>query len=247
MRWIASFIFTLYFLLSTLLWSVVVACTVFAPFERRFELVRKWARSVMWMLQRLCGLDMRVEGAEHFQSQPVVILQKHSSAWETVAGILYCPPHTWVLKRELMWIPVLNIALKAMQVIPINRKGRKTAINQVISHGTDRLERGTNIMIYPEGTRVARGQNGRFGRSGAKLAVRAGVPVVPVAHNAGDFWGRQSLLKKAGTVQVVIGKPIDTSNRTAEEVNTLAAQWLDETMARISPAHAALAQEATSA
>jgi 1-acyl-sn-glycerol-3-phosphate acyltransferase len=143
-----------------------------------------------------------------------------------------------VLKRELMWIPVLNIALRAMQVIPINRKGRKTAINQVIEHGGERLSRGINVMIYPEGTRVARGRNGRFGRSGAKLAVSAGVPVIPVAHNAGDYWGRQSLIKKPGTVHVVIGEPIETTNLSAEEVNQQAARWLDDTMARISPAHA---------
>ncbi|MFK7885548.1 MAG: lysophospholipid acyltransferase family protein [Gammaproteobacteria bacterium] len=238
MRWLASLIFTLYFLLSTLIWSAVVACTPFMSFERRFALVRKWARSVMWMLQRLCGLGMKIEGAEHFSGAPVVILQKHSSAWETVAGTLYCPPHTWVLKRELMWIPVLNFALRAMNVIPINRKGRKTAINQVIGHGSERIRRNINVMIYPEGTRVARGQNGRFGRSGSKLAVSAGVPVVPVAHNAGDYWGRQSLLKKSGTVHVVIGEPIETTGLSAEEVNTRAARWLDETMTRISPAHA---------
>ena len=238
MRWIASLIFTLYFLLSTLLWSAVVSCTPFMSYERRFELVRKWARSVMWLLKKLCQLDMHIEGAEHFTDAPAVIMQKHSSAWETVAGTLYCPPHTWVLKRELMWIPVLNIALRAMQVIPINRKGRKTAINQVIEHGGERLSRGINVMIYPEGTRVARGRNGRFGRSGAKLAVSAGVPVIPVAHNAGDYWGRQSLIKKPGTVHVVIGEPIETTNLSAEEVNQQAARWLDDTMARISPAHA---------
>ncbi|MEO1573679.1 MAG: lysophospholipid acyltransferase family protein, partial [Pseudomonadota bacterium] len=154
---------------------------------------------------------------------------------------LYCPPHTWVLKRELMWIPILNFALRAMRTIPINRKGRQSAINQVIEHGTHRLGLGVNVMIYPEGTRVEPGHNGRFGRSGSKLAVSAGASIVPVAHNAGEFWGRNQFLKRPGTIRVVIGPPISTQGRTSEEVTALAAEWMDDTMARISDAHATTA------
>lgn len=238
MQFLGSLAFIFYFFVSTITWSVVVALTPFVSYERRFELVRMWARSVMRVLKFCCNLDFEVEGAEHFPDEPVVILQKHSSAWETVAGILYCPPHTWVLKRELMWIPVLNFALAAVRVIPINRKGRQSAINQVIRHGGDRLALGVNVMIYPEGTRVEPGRNGRFGRSGAMLAVSAGAPIVPVAHNAGDFWGRNEFLKRPGTVRVVIGKPIATAGRDPDEVNAEARRWLEQTMPRISTAHA---------
>lgn len=241
MQYLGSLIFFLYFGLSTLVWSLVIAFTPFVSYETRFELVRKWARTVMGCLRWTCRLDYEVEGTEHFGDEAVVILQKHSSAWETVAGTLYCPPHTWVLKRELMWIPILNFALRAMRVIPINRKGRQSAINQVIEHGTHRLGLGVNVMIYPEGTRVEPGRNGRFGRSGSKLAVSAGASVVPVAHNAGEFWGRNEFLKRPGTIRVVIGPPISTVGRTSEEVTALAAQWLDDTMARISDAHATTA------
>ncbi len=140
------------------------------PHPKRFAVARVWARSIMWMARLCCGLTFEVEGRDNFPDEPVVILQKHSSAWETMAGFLYCPAHTWVLKRELMWIPVLGTALSVMRVIPINRKGRRSAVGQVIEKGAARLKDGINIMIYPEGTRVAPGQNGRFGRSGALLA-----------------------------------------------------------------------------
>ncbi|MFK8014565.1 MAG: lysophospholipid acyltransferase family protein [Gammaproteobacteria bacterium] len=234
MQLIGSFIFTLYFLVSILAWSVVVALMIFASHATRFRAVQMWSRSIMTMLRVCCGLTYRVEGADNFPDDAVVILQKHSSTWETIAGMLYCPPHTWVLKRELMWIPLLGIALRSVRVIPINRKGRRDAINQVIEHGTDRLSAGINVMIYPEGTRVQGARNGRFGRSGSLLAASSGASVVPVAHNAGEFWGRHSLRKRAGCVQVVIGKPIPTQGRSAEQINTEAARWMDETMARIS-------------
>ncbi|MEM6638490.1 MAG: lysophospholipid acyltransferase family protein [Pseudomonadota bacterium] len=242
MQILGSLIFNLYFVLSTALWSLVVAFAgFFLSYERRFELVRSWARSVTHCLEMCCGLSYDVEGAEHFDGPAAVILQKHSSAWETVAGIVYCPAHTWVLKRELMWVPILNLALIAMRVIPINRKGRRSAVAQVIEHGTNRLGDGINVMIYPEGTRVAPGQNGRFGRSGAKLAVSAGVPVIPVAHNAGEFWGRNQHIKSRGTIRVVIGPPIPTLGRDPDDVTREAAEWLDVTMARISDAHASIA------
>jgi 1-acyl-sn-glycerol-3-phosphate acyltransferase len=238
MQLLGSLVFMLYFLLATLLWSVVVACMGLIPYARRFRAVTAWARSVMYVLRVTCGLSFEVEGADNFPGDTaVVIMQKHSSVWETIAGTIYCPAHTWVLKRELMLIPVLGFALLVMRVIPINRKGRRTAINQVIAKGTDRLRQGINVMIYPEGTRVQPGRNGRFGRSGSFLATSAGVPVVPIAHNAGDFWARHSLIKHRGRVKVVIGKPIATSGRSAEEVNDEAVRWMDETMIRISDLH----------
>lgn len=238
MQLLGSVIFTLYFLLSTLLWSAVVALLGVIPYTRRFQAVTLWGRSVMYVLKVTCGLTFEVEGRDHFPADTaVVIMQKHSSAWETIAGTIYCPAHTWVLKRELMWIPVLGFALLVMRVIPINRKGRRSAINQVIAKGSERLQQGINVMIYPEGTRVEPGRNGRFGRSGSFLATSAGVPIVPIAHNAGDFWSRHSLIKQRGRVKVVIGKPIATQGRSAESVNDEAARWMDETMARISNLH----------
>lgn len=236
MQFAGSLLFTLYFLTSIIVWSAVVALCFWLPYERRFALARAWARSIMWMARVCCGLTFEVEGQDNFPDEAVVILQKHSSAWETMAGFLYCPPHTWVIKRELMWIPVLGTALSVMRVIPINRKGRRSAVSQVIAKGSRRLRDGINIMIYPEGTRVAPGSNARFGRSGAMLATSAGAPVVPIAHNAGDYWGRQQLIKRGGCIKVVIGEPINTVGRAANEVNDEAVQWMDSTMARISEA-----------
>ena len=237
MQLVGSLIFTLYFLASIIIWSAVVSLSFWLPHERRFGLARVWARSIMWMARVCCGLTFEVEGRDNFPDEAVVILQKHSSAWETMAGFMYCPPHTWVIKRELMLIPILGTALSVVRVIPINRRGRRSAVGQVIAKGSARLKDGINIMIYPEGTRVAPGIHSRFGRSGALLATSAGAPVVPIAHNAGDYWGRQQLVKRRGCIKVVIGEPIKTVGRDADEVNDEAVQWMDRTMARISDAY----------
>lgn len=239
MQWLGSILYTGFFLVTTLLWSIAVACSVGASPDTRFAMARGWARLQLGALKLLCKLDYVVEGSHNIPAQTAVVMQKHSSAWETIAGIVYYPTHTWVLKRELMWIPILGWALAMLRVVPINRKGRRKAVHQVVAHGTERLRDGYNVMIYPEGTRVAVGENGRFGRSGSLLAATSGHPVVPIAHNAGEYWGRRAWLKRAGTVRVCIGPPIATNGKTAEQVNTEVQTWIEQTMLRISPAHAA--------
>lgn len=239
MQWLGSILYTAVFIVTTLLWSCAVACSVGVSPDRRFAMARGWARLQLGALKALCKLDYVVEGADNIPAQTAVVLQKHSSAWETIAGIVYYPKHTWVLKRELMWIPILGWALAMLRVVPINRKGRRKAVHQVVEHGSKRLRDGYNVMIYPEGTRVAVGENGRFGRSGSFLAIASGHPVVPIAHNAGEFWGRRAVLKRPGVVRVCIGPPITTAGKTADQVNHEAQTWIEQTMLRISPVHAA--------
>ncbi len=234
---VRSLIFNVYLVLSAFLCAVSLIFAV--PFSRRarFGLVRTWARSVMWVLRVVCRLDHVVEGRENMPDEPVVVYLKHSSTWETISEIVECPPQTWVLKRELIWIPLIGTGMLILWSIAIDRKAGMSAVEQVVQQGMVRLQGGFNVMIFPEGTRMAPGQTRRYGRSGALLAIRAGCSVVPIAHNAGDYWPRRSMIKHPGRIRFCIGPPIDTQGKTAEQVNDEAKDWIDRKMAEISPAY----------
>jgi 1-acyl-sn-glycerol-3-phosphate acyltransferase len=160
-----------------------------------------------------------------------VILAKHQSAWETIAFQQIFPPQTWVLKRELLWIPLFGWALALLRPIAIDRGAGRVAIEQVIEQGRERLQSGIWVVVFPEGTRVAPGTRRRYGIGGAALAAASGYPVVPVAHNAGSFWPRRGFRKRPGMIRVVIGPVIDSHGKTAEEIRRQAEEWIENTMA----------------
>ncbi len=161
----------------------------------------------------VCGLRYTIEGQENLPDRPFISLWKHSSSWETMAQMFVVPPASWLLKREVIWIPIVGWAVRTYKPIAINRSAGHSAVNQVVAQGRERLAAGMGVIVYPEGTRVAPGQKRKYGVSGALLACETGAPVVPIAHNFGYFWRRRSLLKKPGTIRVVIG-PRDRSRRT---------------------------------
>jgi 1-acyl-sn-glycerol-3-phosphate acyltransferase len=155
---------------------------------------------------------------------------KHSSAWETIAQVVVCPPQAWVLKREIMWIPLVGWAINFLRPIAINRSAGATAVNKIVAQGKERLASGAWVVIFPEGTRVRDGETRKYGLSGALLASRAGCSVIPVAHNAGKFWPRRGWLKKPGTIQVVIGPPIEAAGRDPRSINADVQQWIETTL-----------------
>ena len=235
MNWLRSLLFTAGLFLTVPLHAT--AAVLLAPFGQRasYRAAVNWAEVNLWLLDKLCGLRFEVEGREHIPADPCVLYWKHESVFETMAGALLFPPQTWVVKRELMWLPFFGWGLAALRPIAINRQAGRTAVQQVIEQGQRRLAEGLFVVIYPEGTRVLPGHERRFGISGAVLAKRAGVPLVPVAHNAGDFWPRRSLLKRPGTIKVVIGPPIDTAGLSKDEITSLGREWIGATVDRISP------------
>ncbi len=235
MNWLRSFLYTVFLFLSVPVHATGVL--LLSPFGHRvyYRVAVNWARVNLWMLRKLCRLDFVIEGLEHVPERPCVLYWKHESVWETMAGALALPPQTWVVKRELMWLPFFGWGLALLKPIAINRAAGRTAVRQVISQGQERLKEGLCVVIYPEGTRVLPGQERRFGVSGAALAKAAGCPILPVAHNAGDFWPRRSLLKRPGTIRVVIGPPIDTADLAPDEITARGRAWIDATVDRISP------------
>jgi 1-acyl-sn-glycerol-3-phosphate acyltransferase len=210
-----------------------------APFSTRaaYAAARGWCRLMLTLCRILCGLGFEVRGQEHIPAQPAVVLLKHSSAWETMATLAIFPWQTWVLKRELLWIPIIGWAMWAMKAIVINRSLGRSAVRQVLRQGKDSLASGRCVVIFPEGTRMPPGTTRPYGVSGALLASRTGCPIIPVAHNAGDFWPRRGLLKRPGTISVVIGPPLETTDRTPQQINEQAQRWVEKTMRTISSAY----------
>jgi len=226
---VRSVLFQLGFIASIVVWSPVVLALFWLRPIPRYRVIRQWGRFTTWWLKQTCGLSYEVVGYENVPSSPCVILSKHQSTWETLAYQWIFPPHVWVLKRELLWIPMLGWGMALSQPIAIDRKKQRHAIDQVVQGGCDRLKKGRFVIIFPEGTRTARGTHGRFKAGGARLAHTANVPLLPVAHNAGCFWGRRAFVKEAGVIQVVIGKPILVAGRTPAELNALAEDWIRKT------------------
>jgi 1-acyl-sn-glycerol-3-phosphate acyltransferase len=231
----------LFFLLQLLLTPpyAVIAVLTF-PFNAltRYRIISVWARLMMLALDHLCGIKFRVIGAENIPSEPCVILSKHQSAWETFAFQLIFPPQVYVIKRELLWIPFFGWGLAMCSPIAINRGAGPRAARQMLSQGKDRLARGFCVIVYPEGTRVAPGTRGKYQSSGSAIAIHAGVPVLPVAHNAGRCWQRNAFLKLPGTITVSIGPPLNTTGRKADALTREVEAWIENEMQQIDDASA---------
>lgn len=235
MQLLRSLIFTIFFFASTLIYAFAVLALGWLPHERLYGVARSWARTNLAVLEVLCGLGYVVEGREHIPAGNHVAMWKHSSAWETIAQAIVFPAQAWVLKRELMWIPILGWAVHLMKPIAIDRSARSAAVARVLAQGRERIRDGLWILIFPEGTRVAAGQTRRYGVSGALLALQNDRLIVPVAHNAGYFWPRRGWIKKPGRIRVVIGRPIDPAGRDAREINQEVQAWIEATVAAIAP------------
>lgn len=203
------------------------------PFATRFRVMSRWSAFNLWSLKAICGLEYQVTGIENIPRQAGIILCKHQSAWETLALQLVFPAQVWVLKRELLWIPIYGWGLASMAPIAIDRAAGMRALRQIVAGGKERLARGIWVVIFPEGTRVAPGKRGRYQPGGGMLAAETGCPVVPVAHNSGYFWPRNSLRKRPGRITMAIGPVIDSRGRSAEEITRLAEEWIESTVAQL--------------
>jgi len=231
MQALRSLLFNAILFGSVLVYAPLSLFTFPLPPLTRYRFISRWAHFHIWLLGKLCRLRHHVEGLEHLPSDTTaVILAKHQSTWETLALQQIFPPQVWVLKRELLWIPLFGWALALLEPIAINRGAGRRAVEQIVDQGRQRLESGRWVVVFPEGTRVAPGQQKRFGIGGAALAAATGHPVIPVAHDAGHYWPRRGFLKKPGTIRVKVGPPIDSRGKSAEEINRLAEAWIREAM-----------------
>ncbi len=238
MIYLRSLLFSTGMLVSMVFFSLagILLFLLFVPFPVRYRFTTRWGRFTIWWLKVTCGIDYRVEGRENIPEGPAIVFSKHQSTWETLALQQIFPPQVWVLKRELMWLPLFGWTMATLKPIAIDRSAGRKAVNKIVEIGTRRLRSGLWVVIFPEGTRVPPGETRRYGIGGAVLAEKSGYPVVPVAHNAGEFWPRRAFLKRPGTIRVVIGPPIESKGRTAAEINRLAREWIEQAMGRIARA-----------
>jgi len=244
MQYFRSLIYTVLSFGTVPFFVIPAALLIPLPYRVRYAWLTLWAQMSIWLLKVVCNLRYEVHGRENIPPQGSIIFCKHQSMWETMALQCVFPPQLWVVKRELMWVPFFGWALWMLESIPIDRSSGRKAVNQVVNHGCDRLKKGRWVVIYPEGTRVAPGVRQRYKMGGALLAEKSGYPVVPVAHNAGEFWSRRSFLKKPGCIQVIIGPAIDSRGKTAVEINQLAEDFIEGEMEKIS--HLEIRQTAVS-
>lgn len=233
MQTLKSVLFTTYMILSACIVGGIMGVCFWLPYRVLFAMARWWAAQLFWVLEHLCGLKFVVEGREHIPPGAHIVMSNHASAWETIALFVIFPPHCWVLKRELLWIPFVGWGLKVLRPIAINRGAGHRAVNQVVEQGKARLADGIWIVIFPEGTRVMEGETKKFGVSGALLATSTGNLVVPLSHNAGKFWPRRGVVKKPGTIRVVIGAPITSVGKKPRELNEEVRVAIDAGLATI--------------
>lgn len=199
------------------------------PYKLRYSVINFYANAIIKGLSIICGTRFEVEGREHIR-HPAIIFCKHQSTWETYMLQVVFPPISFVFKSELLWIPFFGWGLAAMKPIAIDRGSGKKAVNQLVKGGIKRLRENLSVVIFPEGTRTQPTGPGRYRIGGAILAAESGYPVVPVAHNAGEFWRRKGFIKKPGLIHVRIGPAIDTEGKEASLILEQARQWIEAQM-----------------
>jgi 1-acyl-sn-glycerol-3-phosphate acyltransferase len=224
-----SLLYTLLFFLSVLvLGSFVLLPSPIIKEKKRWQILSFFSRSNFYLCRVLCGLGYEAVGLENIPKKPCVVFLKHASVYEAFFALSLFQPSSFVAKHELMFVPILRGALKALRCIPVKRGLGKKEVDKVLAQGERCLKDGRWIVVCPEGTRVPYGETRRYGISGALLAKAMSSPVLPIAHNAGYYWGRRSLIKKPGLVAFSIGKPIETNNKDALEINRVAQDWIEE-------------------
>ncbi len=226
---IRSLIFYIGYVTTTIAMSAVfILCFPILSQRGRYLFAGTWCITIINWLRFCCGVQYKIHGLANLPSEPAVYLSNHQSSWETILYYRLIFPLSPILKKELMNIPFWGWALRLTQPIAIDRSKPREAGKSLLAQGEQRLREGQSVVIFPEGTRSSPGSLGRFSRSGATLAKAAGVPIVPIAHNAGYGWPPKRFLKYPTMVTVHIGEPMSVLDRSVEELTAEAASWIEE-------------------
>ena len=198
--------------------------------------LRTHARAALWALRLIVGTRIEVRGSEHLPSGPFLVASKHQSTWETFAFPTLMPhPLAYVFKRELLRIPFFGWAMGRLDMIHIDRSQRTQAFAKVVTQGKALLDHGIWVIMFPEGTRIARGEVGSYKTGGTRLAIETGAPVIPIAVTSGRCWPRRAFVKYPGVVEVSIGPAIPSQGRDADELMQQVQSWIEGEMQRLDP------------
>ncbi len=230
-----SLLFALFQLIVTPIYAVLVLFSFWAPPLPRFRFIIGWCWLNLVAARWICGIRHRVVGAENIppRDRPHIVMSKHSSTWETLALNFVFPPLAFVAKKELLSIPFFGWAFTLASPITIDRKAGVDAMQQIGAQGRERIAQGFWIVVYPEGTRIRAGTRVRYKTGGARLALALGIPIVPVAHNAGYLWPKGILGKRAGTITVSIGQPIAIEGKDMQRLTSEVESWIENEVARL--------------
>ncbi|MBK6006202.1 1-acyl-sn-glycerol-3-phosphate acyltransferase [Ramlibacter ginsenosidimutans] len=252
MAFLRSVLHAIWMLITVIPYALAIVFS--APFAKPvtlYGLAQAWLRHVMVSLRFLCGVDWRVEGMENLpqgETSPGILLVKHQSTLETfLLPVLMPHPLAFVFKKELLYIPFFGWAIGRLDMVHIDRSQRAQAFNKVVAQGKRLLAQGVWVIMFPEGTRIPRGQAGTYKSGGTRLAVATGAPVIPIAVATAREWPRKAFVKHPGTVRISIGKPISSEGRSADELMREVEAWIEAEMRRIDPeayAHEAKRQTA---
>jgi 1-acyl-sn-glycerol-3-phosphate acyltransferase len=230
-----SLLFALYQMILTPIYATLVLLLFWLPPLPRFRFITGWCLLNLVGARLICGIRHRVIGAENIppRADPHVVMSKHSSTWETLSLNFLFPPLAFVAKKELLSIPFFGWAFTLASPITIDRKAGHDAMTQLVTQGRERLRQGFWIVVYPEGTRIRAGTRAHYKSGGARVAIALGIPIVPVAHNAGYLWPKGVLGKQAGTVTVSIGPPIRPEGDDMQRLIGEVESWIENEVARL--------------
>jgi 1-acyl-sn-glycerol-3-phosphate acyltransferase len=232
-----SLLFVLWMAATVIPWAVFsLIASIFIRGTPLFWFTTFWLRIAITGCRFICGVRYRVQGMENLPDGPAILLPKHQSTWETFAFPTLMPrPLCYVFKRELLYIPFFGWAMARLDMVHIDRSKRTEAWSRVAAQGQRFMAQGNWVIMFPEGTRIARGQQGSYKTGGTRLAVATGASVVPIAVNSARCWPRKSFLIRPGLVTVSIGKPIAPAGREADDLMREAEAWIEAEMRRIDP------------
>jgi len=231
-----SLLFAVVMVVATVVWACICFLVAPLPYNQRFWVTSRWNVFIIWCAEVICGIRYQVKGYENLPDAPAIVLSKHQSAWETIFLLpSLTRPLVFVFKKEILYIPFFGWAMALLRMIPIDRSEGKNAFAHVVRHGKRRLADGQWIIMFPEGTRIPVGKKGKYKSGGARLAVETQAVVVPIAHNSGECWPKNSFIKRPGLVTVSIGKPISPQHHTPDSLMQEVENWIESEMRVISP------------
>jgi 1-acyl-sn-glycerol-3-phosphate acyltransferase len=237
-----STLFFLWMAVTVVPWALaVLVISIFIRGSTLYWACAGWLSVAIWGAKVICGVKYRVQGMEHLPTAAdgkaaVLLAPKHQSTWETFAFPAIMPhPLCYVFKRELLWIPFFGWAMARLDMIHIDRSRQSEAWNKVAEQGRQHMAQGNWVIMFPEGTRIPRGEAGTYKTGASRLAITTGTPIVPVAVTSARCWPRKSFLLRPGTIDVSIGQPIPVAGRRADELMREVELWIEAEMRRLDP------------
>jgi 1-acyl-sn-glycerol-3-phosphate acyltransferase len=240
MNLLRSIVHMLWMAVTVVPWALaVLVFSLFGSSTQVYWLCAGWLRLAVTGGTKILGIENRVTGMENLPSTALgscVLLVKHQSTWETFSMVTLMPhPLAFVFKKELLYVPFFGWAMSRMDMIHIDRSQRAQAFNKVVAQGKRLMTQGVWVIMFPEGTRIPRGQKGVYKSGGTRLAIETGAPVIPVAVTSGKCWPRKAFVKTPGVVDISIGPPIPSAGRKPDELMREVENWIEAEMRRLDP------------